>query len=247
MLSFCSSNKRGVVDCSFKGCKLDGNNVNWFYNYQPNNFRNIPSSVSEFIPMIKNRTYLNSLNLNGAIFTSRPKYILSVNEPDMVKGLNQMTMEEALSIHKEIEDKINPEQLGSPAITKRYGLPWLKTFVNGTDDYKPRIDFICIHWYDYDAIKFIEYVDLIYKTFNKPIWITEFSIVDWKMIKPINHDIVKQFMDIALPALESRDYVIRYAWFSSNKRDFPQLANASLWDEATKDLTDNGKYYFNKN
>jgi Glycosyl hydrolase catalytic core len=53
-------------------------------------------------------------------------------------------------------------------------------------------------------------------------------------------------MDIALPALEARDYVIRYAWFSGNKKDFPALANASLWDETTKDLTSNGKYYFNK-
>ena len=236
-----TSLKRGVVDACFGGCKLENNNVKWFYNYNPINYRNIPSTVSEFIPMIKNRDYLNKA-ITYNVF--KPAILLSINEPDIPNGPNAMTFDEALSVHKGIEDNIQPVLLSSPAITKMYGVPWLKQFIAGNGIYVPRVDFIAIHWYDLDPYKFLQYVDDVYKTFNKPIWVTEFSLADWKLNNPqlTEENNVKRFMDITMTGLENRPFVQRYAWFSSTTNS--AISKCSLWDINTKDLTTLGKYYF---
>lgn len=237
-----TSSKRGVVDVGFGGCKLENNNVTWFYNYDPTNFRKIPSTVSEFIPMVKNQAGLDKALLNN-IF--RPNVLLSVNEPDIPGGPNEMTFDEVFRIHKEIEDKIQPILLSSPAVTKMYGVSWLKTFVQGKNGYIPRVDFISIHWYDLDPYRFLEYVDGIYKTFNRPIWVTEFSLADWSLKNPslTTEENIKRFMNITLQGLESRPFVHRYSWFSI--LSYPSIVKCSLWDIGTKDLTPLGKHYFN--
>jgi hypothetical protein len=203
--------------------------------------------------MIKNREWLDkSIALNtfrtvdtkGKIININPQYLLSVNEPDMVGGPNQMRMDECLSVHKSIETTINPKLLGSPAITKRYGIPYLETFLKGTEFYKPRCDFICVHWYDYNAEDLIKHIELLWSLFKKPIWLTEFSIVDWKNKLPINEEIIKKFIDIAIPFLENCPYVHRYSWFSSNKNE-SVLTQSSIVNFETNNLNASGIHYTN--
>jgi hypothetical protein len=243
-------NKCGVVDCLSGGIKMEGTKIKWHYNYCPTNFRNAPT---EFVPMIKDKDWLDksiALNtfrsvVNGKIQNIRPQYLLSVNEPDVVKGPNQMTIKECLNVHKGIEITINPILLGSPAITKIYGIPYLQEFLKGTNDYKPRCDFICVHWYDYNAEDFIKHIELVWSLFQKPIWVTEFSIVDWKNKLPINEEIINKFIDIAIPFLENCPYVHRYSWFSSNKNE-NVLVKSSIIDFATNNLNASGIHYTNK-
>ena len=236
------SNKRGIVDCiSPTGIRMEGTNIKFHYNYCPTNFRNVPANVAEFIPMIKDRGWLDKSLLKNT-FKTRPQYLLSVNEPDMKNGPNQMTMQECLSIHQDIETKINPILLGSPAITKRYGIPYLQEFLKGTETYKPRCDFVCVHWYDYSAHDFIKHIELIWTLFQKPIWITEFSIIDWRDKLPINEEIIKKFIDIAIPFLEQCPYVHRYSYFSSNKNE-SVLNKCSIIDFSTNKLNNAGLHY----
>jgi hypothetical protein len=236
------SKKRCILDSGFKGVKFYPNS-NMFYNYDPRNYRNISPDLAVFLPMIKNKTelvkYYENYNLE-----QKPEYILSLNEPDLIGGLNQHTVEQTLKIHKEIEEVIQPKYLSSPAVTKRNGMPFLLKFMEGNTEYKPRCDFICIHYYDYDANEFLKFVDLFWTTFKKPIWITEFSIVDWTKKRPINNEVIKNFMNIAIKGLEERPYVIKYFWFSNTTIHDGLLKQMSLYDVNTKDLTEIGRHFF---
>ena len=238
------SNKKGIVDCVRGGCRMEGTNIKWHYNYEATNYRNVPADLAEFIPMIQNRKKFDNALLKN-FFSTRPQYLLSVNEPDMVGGPNRMTMQECLSIHQDIETKINPILLGSPAITKKYGIPYLQEFLKGTETYKPRCDFICVHWYDYRAEDFIKHIELVWTLFQKPIWVTEFSIVDWRSQLPINQDIIKNFIDIVIPFLENTPYVHRYSRFSSNKNE-GVLIKCSIIDFSTNKLNACGLHYDSK-
>ena len=80
---------------------------------------------------------------------------------------------------------------------------------------------------------------------NRPIWITEFSVADWnaKSTDQNRHsteDVLK-FMEDVLPALESLEYVARYAWFYANPTSKP-LGNATLFD-GNNHLTALGRHH----
>ena len=59
--------------------------------------------------------------------------------------------------------------------------------------------------------RFKNYLQNVYDLYGLPIWITEFNAnpnrATW---------VNKGFMELALPYLESLDYVERYAWFQPN-------------------------------
>ena len=159
------TSKRGCVDVSFHGVNLINANCSWFYNYKPINDRNIPNDISTFVPMIKNELYLKKA-IDTNTLPVNPLYLLSANEPDMKNGLNEIPLNDMLILHQKIEQLCNPINLGSPAMTRQYGFEYLTKFLEGNDSYKPRVDFIVIHWYNFNANEFIKYVDLYYTTFN---------------------------------------------------------------------------------
>jgi hypothetical protein len=179
-------------------------------------------------------------------------YLLSVNEPDFVNIIDIST---CLIIHKKIEDEFKPKKLGSPGVTRLNGLNYLTEFLKGNETYIPRCDFICLHWYEYSAIEFLSYIDYMWETFKKPIWVTEFSFVKWNINdpRPSDETAIKNFIDIALAGLESRSYVERYSWFSNFKETFieggeikpNQLKEMSLWN-SSGNLTTIGEYYFSR-
>ena len=76
---------------------------------------------------------------------------------------------------------------------------------------------------------------------KKPIWTTEFSIVDWAQNPPpINND----FISVAINRLETRDYVVEYSWFLTTVTNDCKLLPMSLYDPIIKDLSVLGKCYF---
>ena len=56
--------------------------------------------------------------------------------------------------------------------------------------------------------RFKQFLENVYNLYNLPIWITEFNAN-----KHRTQQVNRQFLELALPYLESLEYVERYAWF----------------------------------
>lgn len=125
---------------------------------------------------------------------------------------------------------------------------WLQNFYDKATAQDIRIDVIAVHWYDWGSNpaanpnptaqqvfdRFKTYLTNVYNRFGKPIWITEFNA------NPNRSNAINlAFMELALPYLETLDYVERYAWFepSSDVADFYDGSN---------NLTNVGTFYKNQ-
>lgn len=113
-------------------------------------------------------------------------------------------------------------RLVSPSCRENAPFGWLKEFYDKATARDIRIDVIGVHWYDWGSNpadspnadpqqvfnRFKNYLQQVYDLYQLPIWITEFN-ANPNRTTAVN----KAFMELALPYLESLDYVERYAWF----------------------------------
>lgn len=116
-------------------------------------------------------------------------------------------------------------RLGSPATREegaRNPTSWLSRFIDQSEAADIRIDFVALHWYDWGSSpavnrtppasavfeRFKRYLSNAYHLYRRPIWITEFNANPNR-----ETNIQDEFMQLALPYLESLGYVERYAWF----------------------------------
>lgn len=122
-------------------------------------------------------------------------------------------------------------RLVSPSCRENAPFGWLKEFRDKATAQNIRIDVIGVHWYDWGSTpanspnadpqqvfdRFKSYLQRVYEEYHLPIWITEFN-ANPNRTTAVN----KAFMELALPYLESLDYVERYAWFepSSDVADY---------------------------
>lgn len=116
-------------------------------------------------------------------------------------------------------------RLLSPSGRENAPFGWLKDFYDRANQEDVRIDAIGVHWYDWgsnpsnspnadpNAVfqRFVTYLQNVYDLYGLPIWITEFN-ANPNRTNAVNY----QFMQLALPYLESLDYVERYVWFQPN-------------------------------
>lgn len=116
-------------------------------------------------------------------------------------------------------------RLVSPSCRENAPFGWLKEFYDKATEQDIRIDVIGVHWYDWGGSpkntpsanpenvfkRFKNYLQSVYDLYQLPIWITEFN-ANKNRTTYVN----TEFMKLALPYLESLDYVERYAWFQPN-------------------------------
>ncbi len=116
-------------------------------------------------------------------------------------------------------------RLVSPSCRENAPFGWLKEFYDKATEQDIRIDVIGVHWYDWGGSpkntpdanpqnvfnRFKNYLQRVYDIYQLPIWITEFN-ANINRTTYVN----SEFMKLALPYLESLDYVERYAWFQPN-------------------------------
>lgn len=122
-------------------------------------------------------------------------------------------------------------RLVSPSGRENAPFGWLKEFYDKATAQNIRIDVIGVHWYDWGNNpknspnadpnqvfnRFKKYLQDVHNLYGLPIWITEFN-ANPNRTTAVN----KAFMELALPYLESLEYVERYAWFepSSDVADY---------------------------
>ena len=211
--------KRGFVYPTADVTKV---NPNWYYNWGP---AETPGVNIPFVPMVWGKKPVN-LALKAPI-------ILGFNEPDGAAQSN-LTPDHALSLWSGVVS--NGLRVGSPATAENPATgTWLNSFKGG-------YDFVCVHWYaPPNPAGFLKFIDAVYAKFNKPIWITEFAVADWKGTLNLTPAQVLTFMEAVIPELEKRDYVERYAWKTRTVSD-PALGASAIFNDDGS-LTTLGQYY----
>jgi hypothetical protein len=214
-----ASKKKGVSVWKFTGLKaaLADVGAGWYYNWAPNN-NDVPGPAGvEFVPMIWGKANVTDATLAQA--KKEGDELLGFNEPDMA-GQANMSVEDALAAWPRLQ--ATGMRLGSPAVA--YGGDtaggWLDRFMTGAKQKGYRVDFITLHWYGSDfssaAVgQFLGYVDAVHKRYGKPIWVTEYGLMNFSG-SPKYPTAAQEvaFIKGSTKGMQNRSYVERYAWFA---------------------------------
>ncbi|MCO8273101.1 sigma-70 family RNA polymerase sigma factor [Actinoplanes sp. TRM 88003] len=213
-----ASKKKGVGVWEFAAAEpaLDDVGAAWYYNWSSTN-RSMPGPADvEFVPMIWGQKNVTDATLAEA--KKEGDVLLGFNEPDM-GGQANMTVEAALDAWPKLE--ATGQRLGSPAVAfggdTKGG--WLDRFMTGAEQKGYRVDFITLHWYGSDFSsasinQFLGYVDAVHKRYNKPIWVTEYGLMNFSGTPkyPTQAQLVT-FINGSTKGMQKRSFVERYAWF----------------------------------
>lgn len=211
---------------------IQGLRCQWLYTWMPAVPDRIPENVN-YVPMIPRNIGADAVVKAGqAAKVAGIGHLLGYNEPDESTQGN-MTVAEALALWPALEE--TGLRLGSPACVQPDN-DWMREFMKEAGKRKFRVDFVCVHSYgDDDASKLAARLEKIHKLYDRPLWITEFAVGDWKAKSAATNrykpDDVLKFMEKILPKLEKLDFLERYAWFPA-KPDNRALGSSALFDEA---------------
>ncbi|MCT9934824.1 sigma-70 family RNA polymerase sigma factor [Planotetraspora sp. A-T 1434] len=214
-----ASRKKGVGVWKMPGVStaLAKSGASWYYTWSTRHDGTIGPKGVGFVPMIWGAGSVTPETLAQA--RSAGPYLLSFNEPDMTAQAN-MTVDEALSLWPKLMKA--GRVLGSPAVAYGGDTPggWLDRFMNGAAERGYRVDFISLHWYGGDfrtqaAVgQLRSYLQAVYKRYHKPIWLTEFALIDFSHGVRLPGDAQQAaFLTASTRMLAALPYVQRYAWF----------------------------------
>lgn len=216
--------KKGVNEVNDVGFQRPG----WRYQWNGNE-----SSTPdyEFAPMSWGQGTADSdEDIANFVKLYNTTHVMSFNEPDDCEGQSGQygtpklcVVDEAVKWHKNLAK--TGMRLVSPGGREEAPFGWLKDFYNKATAQNVRIDVIAVHWYDWGSDptvnktptaqqvfdRFKAYLTRVHDLYGLPIWITEFNA------NPARSQAINAgFLALALPYLESLDYIERYCWFPFN-------------------------------
>jgi Glycosyl hydrolase catalytic core/Ricin-type beta-trefoil lectin domain-like len=148
----------------------------WAYNWQLGTGTILPAQ-SVFEPLNK---YADTSGLPGNYAawhaTAKPLYLMGFNEPDKSDQAN-MTVAQAIAAWPALQAANLP--LVGPATASTFG-SWMSDFYTQANAKGFRVDYTAAHMYQAPwAGGLINNLQAVYNTWGKPVWLTEFSPVDW--------------------------------------------------------------------
>jgi hypothetical protein len=152
----------------------------WGYNWGRTNSTGVPSSFV-FHPMQWGNFNWNTLEQLVPAWKrdDRAMHVLGFNEPDGADQAN-LTVEQAITLWPRLERTNMP--LVSP-VTVNPGNAWMDGFMTQALALGYRMDVVATHKYPTPSSGnpqgFIDELEAEYNSWNRPIWLTEFSTVDW--------------------------------------------------------------------
>ncbi|GGM16787.1 hypothetical protein GCM10010129_71210 [Streptomyces fumigatiscleroticus] len=220
-----STRRKGVGVWSFAGASdaLSRSGAGWFYTWSTAHPGITAPGGADFVPMIWGSASVTAQALAEA--KAAGPYLLGFNEPDMAAQAN-MTVEQALDLWPRLES--TGSTLGSPAVAYGGDQPggWLDRFMSGAEQRGYRVDFIALHWYGGDfrteaAVEQLRgYLSAVYERYHKPIWLTEFALIDFSRGTRYPTDEEQAaFLTSATKMLAGLPYLQRYAWFGLGTDD----------------------------
>jgi hypothetical protein len=198
--------------------------LDWAYNYDDNTGVSLPPQV-DFAPMIHDGVWepLSDVQSRSAGWRTEPEpdYLLTYNEPDNPSQAN-MNTNEVIGLWPSLEALNVP--LVSPALQNTYGA-WQYNFYSLIASNNYRVDYSGVHEYvPPSASSLISDCYGVYTTWGKPVWLTEFSPVDWSNTKGWSENDDYNFLAEFMWQAESQDWFKRYAIFP-----FSGTNSASPW------------------
>jgi hypothetical protein len=187
--------------------------TSWAYNYDDNTGSALPAQVN-FVPMIWGPYWepLSDVQSRAVGWRSSrpPVYLLTYNEPDNASQAN-MSTNQVISLWPQLQALGVP--LVSPAMQNTFSA-WAYNFFRLITNNSYRVDYTAVHQYiQPSATSLINNLYAVYTTWGRPVWLTEFSPVDWSgnqgWTEDDNFNFLAEFMWMA----EDNDWLKRYAIF----------------------------------
>jgi Glycosyl hydrolase catalytic core/Ricin-type beta-trefoil lectin domain-like len=204
--------------------------ASWGYNWSRTNSTGVPSSFV-YHPMQWGNFNWNTLEqlLPGWKRDDRALHVLGFNEPDGAEQAN-LTVEQAITLWPRLERTDMP--LASP-VTVNPGNAWMDDFMTEALARGYRMDVVAVHKYPTPSSGnpqgFIDELEAEYNMWDRPIWLTEFSTVDWNgnqtWTEEDNYNWLAEFMWRA----ESLPWLRHFSLFLfTASTSYPEPANP--WD-----------------
>jgi hypothetical protein len=222
-----ASTKKGVSAAAFSGvtAALSDVGARWFYTWASDTQGITAPSGTEFVPMIWGSGSVTAAELAKAKASGTT--LLAFNEPDLA-GQANMSVDTALNLWPQLQN--TGMRLSAPAVA--YGGDvaggWLDRFMSGAAARGYRVDFIPLHWYGGDfstaaAGQLQSYVQAVYNRYHRPIWVTEYALIDFSGPTPRYPSSAQQadFVTRSTAMLNGLSFVERYAWFSLSTSTTP--------------------------
>lgn len=227
--------KKGIGGTSF----AMATNPDWAYNWGRINSSPTPEDTS-FHPMQWGDFSWDIGSAQGPIWQNYPDWrkrsdgvhLLGFNEPDRTDQSN-MLLSTVVSRWPRLQELDQPLVSPAPGTST-----WLTGFYTQADALGYRVDYTAVHTYpgpsSGSADNLIAFVDsaYTYNGKNRPVWLTEFSFVDWggtgSWSEEDNYNCLAEFLWRA----ETNDKLRKYALFIfTESGEYPQPANS--WQNFT--------------
>ncbi len=203
--------------------------LHWYYNWRADEIegRGGQRRTVEFVPMIH-----SAQNVDDPIESALPpQALLGFNEPDGRGGDHQagMTVDEAIALWPRLQ--AHGLRLGSPATTRNGTLgpnSWQRRFMAEVENRGLRVDFMAVHYYstDGDVDAFHDWLVAVYREYQRPIWVTEFALIDWGQPRLASYEANAVFAYEAINMMETLPFLERHAWFAANPYNWQGIVPA---------------------
>ncbi|KAG9123389.1 hypothetical protein FRC07_015008 [Ceratobasidium sp. 392] len=197
--------------------QFEGHQVGWYFTWSPTSWVTPPPAL-EYVPQLwggRDATlFARSVN-TSSVTLSGVKNVLGMNEPQEPSQAN-LSPQDAAAMWKTYLEPLKAAgvRLGSPATTSApNGKTWLQDFLTACDGCS--VDFIALHWYGNVAAEFTTYLEDFHNTFQRPIWVTEWSCLNFAGGAQCTNDEMTQFMKTTQAYMDQASWVERYAWFGA--------------------------------
>ncbi len=235
-LGHAQGTKRGIAGGTI--ANANALNSRWYYHWSNNPPAEVTNGTfnGQYTPMVwsANTTNIQSRvnNILSYADSLNVDYVLGFNEPERPDQAN-MSVTHAINVWDIMDDQLAGAgiKLVSPAVSDNAaGQAWLADFMAQATANNLQVDAIAFHWYGgvnltnpaASANNFLNRVDSYHTTYGLPVWITEFAGMDFGNDAYTSPELINfnaAFLDIVVPALESRSYVERYSWWQFGQSD----------------------------
>jgi hypothetical protein len=245
LLSFSPQAQAGSKGTAGQCANANQVNAAWTYNWGAGKPSNLPSGV-EFYPMwwsYYGSTQTADTAALTALVNGGAPVLLMYNEPD---NSSQSDLTTAYALQGYTHASVAAKSIGfgnliSPACADD-GDTWMSEFMAAVKANGLLCHAVAIHCYDSSASSFLSYVDGIHNKYGYNVYVTEFAPTDWASPTTIGVNDCVNFINTAIPGLNSRSYVLDYSWYCGTMPGNGVLGTAALFN-SDNTLTEVGNCY----
>jgi autotransporter-associated beta strand protein len=200
----------------------------WAYNYDDYTSAS-ETTAFNYVPMVYDAQYWETVGSaqgydSGWLAGAGPAYLLAYNEPDNASQSDTST-------NAAIGNWAALEALNLPLVgpgTQDTEDAWENSFYQLITTNKYRVDYASVHEYvPPSASSLLSDLQSVYNAYGRPVWLTEFSPVDWSNTKAWSEDDDYNFLAEFMWQAQNQSWLRRFAIFpfSNSNTNSPWVDN----------------------